>query len=88
MPDVGKTQRTYESLGLAARAESEMQPPVELRAAQPLETIVDPLWRHGAEELTRARRRKTLDEEIPAACIDRRIFFMCPLHCSQIRWFC
>jgi hypothetical protein len=43
MPGIGKTQRTYESLGLAARAESEMQPPVELRAAQPLETIVDPL---------------------------------------------
>jgi hypothetical protein len=43
MPDIGKTQRTYESLGLAARAESEMQPPVELRTAQPLETIVDPL---------------------------------------------
>jgi len=42
MPDIGKTQHTYELLGLAARAESKMQPPVELRAAQPLETIVDP----------------------------------------------
>ncbi len=59
-------------------AESEMQPPVGRRAAQPLEVIAGPLYRRGAEERTRANRQNTLDEETLATWTDWRIIFMPP----------
>ncbi len=59
-------------------AESEMQPPVGRRAAQPLEVIAGPLYRRGAEEWTRANRQKTLEEETLATWTDWRIIFMPP----------
>lgn len=86
MPDIGK-RNAHESLGLAARAEKQNAATGRMRAAQPLELIADPLWRRGADERTRAKPRKTLDEETLAGCTDWRIFFMSPLHRCHIRWF-
>lgn len=56
-------------------------------AAHPLEQVTVPLWRRGAKERTRARRRNTLDEATQAGRTNWRIFFMSPLHRSRIRWF-